>query len=341
MLIGKRGVKLIIKLPFKNNQPTNPNWINPLSILPDGRLCITMGASAIDSYLMCKTYWVYNTVERLRPQPLTINAEDHKTDRGTYGHSLLDCYYKAKARLRHPDPLKTCRDAQQFVIDNLPRLRKESRLLESTHVEIEKAFDFYVTRTLLVKDDFEPINEDSVELGFSQILYEDKDVVYVITGRIDMLSKYKGYNPYVIVDHKFQWQAHVIYDKCPQFRTYSMVTNAPALIVNYIRVYSKTTAVERQLVDFTSQDHKTWKQYIIKNVFEEIDQEFHKQRNGKDIGETLKSLEKKGNAHACQSRYGECIYTPICERMEDVGHPIREYNKRTLYQITEGHIPWI
>lgn len=330
---------MIIKLPFKANQKINSNWINPLSILPDGRLCITMGASAIDSYLMCKSYWVYNTVERLRPQPLTINVEDHKTDRGTYGHALFDCYYKAKARLNG-----SYRDAAEYVYTEVPRLRKEAKLLESTYVEIEKAFDFYITRLTLTNDDFTPISEDSVELGFSRVLYENKDVVYVVTGRIDMLSKWKGYDPYVVVDHKFQWDAHEIYDKCPQFRTYAMVTNAPGMIVNYIRVYKKTTGVERQLIDFTPQDHLTWKQYILTNVFNEIHKEY---RNNWDLSDkefnvrmTLKNLEKKGNAHACQSRYGECIYTPICERMENVGHPIREYNKK-LYQITEGHCPWI
>lgn len=322
-----------ILLPYKNNAPPDPKWQHPIQLI-NGRIHITLGASQIANFLMCPTYWVYSDVERMRQQPLTILTEDHKTDRGTYGHSLMDCFYKAKARLRNIN------DALVFTLDAIPEIREKSKLLVSTYEEIEKAFKQYCMNAIVSNVDFDPISEDSVEIGFTRVLLETDRFVFTIQGRIDMLAKFMGYEPFVVVDHKYQWSVNTLYSYNPQFRTYAMVTNAPALIANYIRVYVKSTTFERQVVGFSENDHYRWRQYLIDNVFHKIMGSLTFYGGSSiNIKESLKKIEEKSNLQACKGEYNICQFTKICERLEPIGHPIREATK-TFYHIGEGHVPW-
>lgn len=322
---------MIIPLPFKNNSPPDQRWVHPIQLI-DGRIHITLGASQISNFLDCNTYWVYSDVLRMRPQPLTILTEDHKTDRGTYGHSLLDCFYHAKARL------KNANDALLYTLEQLPDLREQSKLLVSTHVEIEQAFKQYCMTAILTNVDFDPLSEESIEIGFTQVIFENDNVVYILQGRIDMLARFM--NSFCVVDHKFQWSVNTLYQYNPQFRTYAMVTKAPTLIANYIRVYAKSTTFERQVVGFSEDDHYRWKQYLIDNVFNKIRNSLTFYGGSTiNIEESLKKIEEYQNLASCKGQYGPCQFTKICERLEPVGNPIREYQK-TLFHIEGGHVSW-
>jgi hypothetical protein len=164
--------------------------------------------------------------------------------------------------------------------------------------------------------------EPLVEQGFSYELLNDRDYLFVLEGRIDLIGTIS--NQLIWMDHKFQGRRHDLYKKNIQFRNYSLATNLTMGIVNYIRLHKEVTkdTLQRDIVSFGPRERMLWREELIE-IYKHIaaDRAYARKNRG-----------------ACAGRFGiPCEFTKICEESELV---TIEAVKNTYYKKREEWKPW-
>lgn len=315
------------------------------------KIILTLDSTQIDAYLTCPQYWAYRHKDHLIPIGKSSEASDSML-MGTFGHRLLEVYYKAAAfgfgredsvqlvRIHNPDIDKcecghytdqhklsdgeteclVCKDdceswrPKLFELDPAKREVVRRRVLEYLMVQP-------------IKGDIIPASVESIEAGFSELIYEDAERMYILEGRIDMADcEINGQR--CIVDHKFQLRRKDLYKKAIQFRNYAMVCHSNMMVVNYIRL---AAAVDKQTFErvtstFTEAEHCMWRLRLT-DIYHAIYE-----------AQTLRAGRYTKNESACTNKYGyECEYTHLCEEWEpNMVHAKRE----TMYSIGEAWRPW-
>jgi len=316
---------------------------------------LVLDSSQISCFLECPQLWQYKYVQRLTPQHYEVDAT--YMNAGTYGHSMLDVYYKARARHETPQEaiaqafsynpdtdtcecgckidshklvpafnILECRrckhcanfKAKPFALDSIVRSTVQNRLREY--------FFKYQDQ------DFTALSEQHVEVGFSEPIYEDTENFFVLEGRIDLLGSIQGLP--CAVDHKFQFKTHYLYPKSVQFKNYALISKVTMFFINYIRLRKEPgpTNLERVICSFTVPELLAWKQKLIQVFFKikeaQLSSDYEKRWNScKGYGETYKQDQPK-----------YCIYNPLCE---EINSDIVERKQQTLYQVNqEVWKPW-
>lgn len=311
--------------------------------------------------------WYYKYVLRLVPNFLRPEDQEGKSEpmnAGTYGHKLLEIYYRARFRglslndaaavAFSYDPDKdTCvcgcsLDTHQ-VIEKLQvtectrchkclKMHKDGKeVFEAKPFALDQGVRAAVRNRLLEyffkyqHNDFKPISEQSIEVGFSEPIFEDAENLFVLEGRIDMLANMDGASFPIIVDHKFQMREHELYAKSIQFRNYALIGRVNLLMVNYIRLHKavKDTTLQRELVNFTVFEHAAWKKKLIEIYF--------RIKRLKELGDSGKTIDQ--NFSACPGRFNyACHYTQLCEEPQE---SVVKLKQKQLYTINEVQWrPW-
>ena len=338
---------------------------------------LVLDSSQISTFLECQQLWYYKYVKHLVPNYLLPQQEQSSEpmNAGTYGHKLLDIYYRARVRgfslndaaavafSYNPD-VDTCvcgctLDCHQVIeklkVTECTKCRKclKPHLLDSTKFdpvsgeELEKTlkpawepkpFELSSSTRMAVQtrlteyfykyqhNDFVPLSEQSIEVGFSEAIYEDSENLFVLEGRIDLLATLQGLQ--LIVDHKFQMREHELYAKSVQFRNYALIGRANLFMVNYIHLHKavKDSTLVRELVNFTPFEHAAWKRKLIDIYF--------RIKRAKELGDDGGQVEQ--NFGACPGRFNyACNFTQLCEEPQADVALLKE---KQLYQINET--PW-
>lgn len=319
------------------------------------KFTLTLDSSQITTFLECPTMWEHSYKERLG---LTVTPSSEAMNAGTYGHKLLEIYYAA--RLGGETLNQAMERAFAFDIDKYfcecghaqeDHKRVDDLILEETQIincckkcsivnrcnswkskpyQLSQDQRYSVRERLreyfytYVNNDFLPNNQQALEVGFAEPILEDKDNLFVLEGRIDMIGTLQGLP--AVIDHKFQQRAHALYKKSVQFKNYALVTRIPMVIVNYIRLtkgVSKDTLV-RDIVTFNSIEMHAWKKELI-SIFFRV--------------KTMIMLNKfDQNWSACGGKYGyNCIYTPLCEEFNS---ELVQIKKQQIYVKKELWSPW-
>lgn len=316
---------------------------------------LVLDSSQITTYLECPTLWDYSYRQSIAKVGA---APNDAITMGTYGHRLLDIYYKAiaggksmsegiEAALAFDPSIETC------ICGHARIEHKETHIHSEIYTACEydndnktdcqctkfkpKPFPLTKYQRKLVKErftihsytysygDFTPTSPEHVEVGFSHKLYEDDDKLYILEGRIDVLGGYSGVSN-AIMDHKFQMRRRDLYKKSIQFRNYSLVTGATLLIINYIRLTKEITkdTYNRVVANFSALEQEWWRGELIK-VYDKI------------AAETASgTLEKRWNS--CSGKFGyKCQYTGLCE---EIIPEVVKVKKETLFQPKEVWRPW-
>jgi hypothetical protein len=280
----------------------------------------------------CPTRWFNRYVKKITRTWLKresfhdeeIKAEKQNTrDMGTVMHKMLELRYKRNLTFNQTinEALNIC-SAEGLIITP-----EETKLVIDT-------YRFYHAH-YMINPDFYIKDPQTVELGFSQLLYEDEYYKFILEGRIDLAEANIG-GPTGIsctVDHKSQARVKRLYTKAIQFRNYAMVLNTNFFVVNYIR-FNKNPTVDtfaREIIPFSPLDHKLWKK--------EITQLFFKMANFKLGYETFgEDYNQEGRRRSsCSGQYGMCEYTLLCdESNKDMLVNIEKMN----YEHKEPFKPW-
>ena len=318
-----------------------------------GKYTLVLDSSQISSFLECQQLWYYKYVKLYIPSYLETESDDKSLamNAGTYGHKLLDIYYQerskgetlneaaARAFSYNPDT-DTCecgcsaashKYLEAFKITECQRCKKclqfrpkPFRLDQGTRMAVQNRLrEYFFTYQ---NNDFKVEDPKQVEVGFSEVIYEDSDNLFVLEGRIDLLATLQGLE--CVVDHKFQMRKHQLYPKSVQFRNYALISKKLLFIVNYIRL-AKTVDKEtlsRVLVNFTGPELLAWKKKLI-DIFFRI-------RRAKELGDSGGQPEQ--NFGACPGRFNyACNFTQLCEEPQE---EVKLLKESQLYVINPN--PW-
>jgi hypothetical protein len=236
---------------------------------------------------------------------------------GSLGHKYLEIYYTelamsgdsalAARRTLAFDPDEADKVEKQFPLDIALRAKVKQRVVDyfmmygpgrdykpafkkKAIVEIHNG----LPRDALVKD---PL----IEKGFSYKLFENKQYLFVLEGRIDFIGEAQD-GTLLFMDHKFQFREHELYAKAIQFRNYSLATGLNLGVINYIRLHDKIQpkTFVRQPLSFSSLEMRHWKKELT-DIYMQIARMVA-------IGDYPK------NRNSCSGAWGKpCQYVSLCE----------------------------
>jgi hypothetical protein len=322
---------------------------------------LILDSSQIDSFLTCPQMWQYSYRERLQPAAAKENVP---MDMGTYGHKLLEIYYKERAKDSHCTSNRALETAFSYNIDKETCRCSHGAERHATVFEISEPgfspcssigcncrqfepieFPLSATDRTFVRQRVQeytfvegtsipeliPHSPDHVEVGFSEKIYEDNQRLYILEGRIDLLGQIAGNVENGWADHKFQSRERDLYLKSIQFRNYAMVTKLSIGVVNYIRFakkIEKDKTFKRAVISFSRLEMEAWRHELIQ-IFHRID-DF--------LNEQLSSIEVR-NWAACSGRFGyKCEFTELCEEWNNP--PLVQLKKEAEFKQKAEWRPW-
>lgn len=318
------------------------------------RITLVLDSSQITAFLECERKWKLQYDELLTSS--NIVREDMAM--GTYGHKLLEIYYKSLANgskitdavsnaLSSPIDTPHQMDENNIyctVCDSLVTIGPCSRfpLSNENRAKVRDRFnDYWMTYS---KNDIIPargnakhqitftngypkdswIEEPLVEQGFSYVILDSPDYLFVVEGRVDLIGDWCGRTCFM--DHKFQSRERELYDHSIQFRNYSLATGIPFGVINYVRLHKSisSSTLERQLIWLTPLERESWLIELI-NIYKEIARCMSR-------GEWFK------RRSSCDGKFGyKCEFTRICDE------PLIEISnnlKQQSYVKREKWLPW-
>lgn len=181
-------------------------------------------------------------------------------DMGTVMHKIMDYRYKYKLSIRE------CLMNAFLDCEQLEEPIKLGDHEKDLVIQTATLYDINYT----VKSDFQVPNPETVEVGFSEEIYNDGNNQFILEGRIDLAEAFIGQTK-VVVDHKSQGRVKNLYKKSIQFRNYAMIMKVSMLIINYIRFNKNPTkdTFVRDISSFTAVEHNSWRVELI-NLFKRI-----------------------------------------------------------------------
>ena len=319
------------------------------------KFTLVLDSSQIALFLTCPAQWHKRYVLRLVPVGYDPLKEEQAMHAGTYGHKLMDIYYRSKAEgLNLNDTIERCfaynpdRDlcecgCPQDLHKEILTLQECQRcgkclsyrphpfpLNQDTRFLVQNRFKDYIYKWKL--NDFVPDSPQHVEIGFSEPIYEDNNNYFVLEGRMDLIASLQ--NQPCLVDHKFQMSTHWLYGKSVQFKNYAMISNLTMLVINYVRLTKTVTedTMSRDLVTFSRSELDAWKKRLVDIYFDIksailLDTFIPNWSACSGYGKTFKKAEP---------RY--CWYRDLCEESND---RIAERKQDLLFKIKEATWrPW-
>ena len=312
------------------------------------KLILTLDSTQISTWLECNRLWDYGN-----RQQLTLKIEEPNIAMmiGSYGHKLLEIYYKercagkrgaesiALAKKWNPD-IETCEcghsnishiqtvDGPFFCMPSCPCLAftpKPYPLPLDKRAEVQRRFELYCYT--YSDNDFHVTDPRKVEVGFSVVVKETVDRLYILEGRIDLFDVEHPQGNISFVDHKYQMARRDLFEKSIQFRNYGWATKATIGMINYIRMAQKIDkdTFSRKIISYSRAEHKWWEIELIK-IYDEV-------------AYSIRDEVFKPNWNSCQGRFNtRCAFTSLCD---EINVNVREAKKEQLYSIKkEVWRPW-
>lgn len=289
------------------------------------RQTLILDSSQLTDFGVCGMYWHLKNSELLELIPRDDVAEREDMERGTFGHKLLEIYYRRTAlgateveamemslKYRIPEGQK------QISEENIKLVRKRFvdyvmkwSIGHDFHPHVRKNINHKYEKGLgtcricdaSVLDSVDCSNEPLVEMGFSYPILDTPRFLFILEGKIDLLGSQGGMK--VFVDHKFQGRRHDLYEKSIQFRNYALVAGCDMGIINYIRLHKdlKDDTLVRKVITFNAAERQAWKEQLIET--------FHQIAARVDRGMTPR---QDCNFSQCGGRFGvPCEFTQLCE----------------------------
>lgn len=285
---------------------------------------LTLDASQLNLYGKCNLAWAYVNRERLQ----LTGADSDALSTGTLVHLILEAYYKAKLKYIGLD-FKAHAQAAIDAFDN-HNLVRETKLDRNVVKLVKDRFGEYVFH--YQNNDLMPaINNEipGVEIGFSKVLYENDELIFIVEGKIDLLLSN------VFVDHKSQSRTNYLYNFRPQMLTYAWATGFNGAMINYFGLQKNPTkdTFRRDTINIPNWMIARWERKMLK-IFYEISN-IERYCDDNEINEN--KFER--NFSNCSGSFDSnpCQFAPLCETESD---EMRENLKNFKYEKTELWTPW-
>lgn len=251
------------------------------------------------------------------------------TDKGTLVHSILGIYYTLRALDPKTDRLKHGTATISLVKKN-KLVQKAGFDADFEKFVIERFQQYLFT---YMNGDFVPTFKNGVvgvEVPFAVKLYEDKYVIFILEGRIDLIGKYAGFGP-LFVDHKTQDKISNYYPRKTQFLCYSLATGLEHGMINYFGLQKDLKngiSLRQKLIHIPRSFVETYKEYLIKKVFMPL---FFAMKSNK-------GFEQRWNSCSGNNENSPCQYTMICEAGSNPETQV--LIKKQFYEKVASWSPW-
>lgn len=260
-----------------------------------------------------------------------VDNSKRYADKGTLVHSMLAIYYTLRA-LEPSKDRYTHAAATIALIKKNKLIRKAGFEKDFEQLMLDR-FQQYLFR--YDKGDFVPTLNNGilgVETPFAVKLYEDDEKIFLLEGRIDLLSKINALP--IFVDHKTQLRFSELYTRKIQFQCYALATGYENGVVNYFglqKVYKEHHTIRQKLFHIPKKTTAEFKRYIVNEVYEKI---WEIQRKEKYRSEWPKNL----NACAGVFESWPCDFCQVCEQAHRPD--IQEALKKQYYLKVKPWSPW-
>jgi hypothetical protein len=259
---------------------------------------------------------------------MKIENAKRYADKGTLVHSMLAIFYTIRALNPTMDRYKAATTTIQLLKKN-KFIQKAGFDKDFEQLMLDR-FNQYLFRYHV--GDFVPTIRNGVvgvETPFAMKLYEDAEKVFILEGRIDLLSANQHF-PF-FVDHKTQLRFSELYARKIQFACYSLATGYQNGLINYFGLQKeyKENRTLRQKPIFIPKDYSEYfKDYLIRNVFQKI----FEIRSGKAVWTP--------NLNSCSGNFESwpCDFAQVCEQRQNP--EVQELLKRQFYMKVEPWSPW-
>ena len=180
------------------------------------RTTLALDSHTVSNFMTCEQLYSFSTLKGFQPSGLNFGLS-----RGTRMHNALYLFYKAKIARK---PFKDC------VAHGMRYLKWVGRsAAPADFLQLVTKYSSYCG--LYRNENIQPL---AVEKGFSKILYQDKDYLFVYEGRIDFVGRFHNDPQRYWVDHKTEARKEELNPNSFQFLGYSWAMGTTCGLINYI-----------------------------------------------------------------------------------------------------------
>ena len=256
------------------------------------RKTLIVNSHALDDYCTCPRRYYFTNIRRIEPQ-----AGYRPFTRGSAITELLAWFYRTKIQGRKIDILtEPEKILQRFDLEEKDARHIESRFITYlTHYRNES----WIPKIVEVS---KVLEETSTGTGFSKVLYEDDNYLFVIEGEPDMIVQTSSSAKQLqVVDHKSESRRNPLYLFSNQFRCYCWATEIDIMTVNYFGLQETGNPKDwfrRESHSFTKNDIQLWKNDTINWMYK--------------ICQSIWS-NNFNRSWQCTGKYGTCVFHHLCE----------------------------
>jgi len=250
----------------------------------EGKTVLSVDSQVISAIQSCNQYAAYAHIHHLEP----ADGNSLPLEKGLILHEMLKYHYEHLF-----DTSMTAAAKRQGAVE-----AGEQFMLKSTSITSSKIFTMLTEAFIGYATKYERESFDiiSVEKIFVKELYQDDEVVILLTGIIDLLVNQTGYGliPY---DHKTFGSYFKPHGLENQFQGYCWATGQNSLIVNRIGLDKYLGQYERLTLYYPTSVLEEWRVNVIESVLEHYNQ--------------IQTKQFRKNYTSC-GMYGRCKYRKLC-----------------------------
>jgi len=256
--------------------------------IPRKRFVLELNSHALSYFQNCEMRYKYSNVDLL-----VQREEYYPFKRGAGIARYLAIWYLAKKKNYSAEKMKRL---EWFLFK---RMAASSAFINTKYSEDDRMDIAARVKAYFNKYRTENYPIIAVEEGFSKILFENKDVLFVYSGRPDLVVDFGkfGIGP---IDHKTESRESNIAPFNNQFVGYCWALGANFGLVNYIGLqkdFKDDSVLRRKAFSFTNAQIAKWRNDTI-SWYNRI----------------MKSIVSKNYTRSwnCEGKYGTCLYHNIC-----------------------------
>ena len=292
-------------------------------MIPDTKIVIALDSTQIVEYMWCPRAWWYRYKEGL------ALPYQHKTalDYGSIIHGLLETYYNLRGLNSKESPDIHAKAALDML--NTKDYWKDFGVTQEEWQFLQMRYIQYML-FYRAKGDFVPlVNKNgvpAVELGFSKILFENESRIYIVEGRIDLISKFE--DKLFFTDHKTQGTKKDLYGFKTQFLTYAWATGLSDGLINYVGTTKEPNkdTFRRQHINFPKHMIDLWKDQMT-GIFNDIYYQTHELSEKAPIENSDRAFGRRLTSCAGAFESNPCQYIPICTSQTlEMKQSIKKFN---------------
>ena len=218
---------------------------------------IVIDASQLNTLQSCDMMMRYQYLLNLRPA-----QKAEALEKGSLGHVILEAYYRAKR-------LKSLGKMSLSLAEIVDKSCQVGAIVAPT-LQMDMAVSMNIIsncRDYMLyynSDGWEPL---FIEMGFSKVIYEDEDFVFVYEGKVDLVTEVAGSNmPDAIVDHKFTSRSKNPHPLNNQFIGYCWALDKRTVVKNEIGFqtsYGPKDRFKRFVISYNLANIEEWQQNTI------------------------------------------------------------------------------